>query len=261
MCSLVKRQVGRAAREGLRLSAPSRAFADAETPMHAMMEPAQVLEHARARPKRRAPHRFCMVHPGPGGSPGATFEKYLEGVRLVSQHTNLKRCRRSIGHMVRGAAARGALREGRQSQRRAPQRRDLDELLRRGHHDRSATRGRPAHDPGPSRRPASRTCVGGILNLGERPASRRVEMAFRAGGDQPDERSHQTCSIRGPARSSAIAMFMDPWEAVKWIAIFRLDPAPRLCFRLCGGRVENLGEPAAARRPRGDQRRDDGQTS
>jgi biotin synthase len=35
--------------------------------------------------------------------------------------------------------------------------------------------------------------------------------------------------------------FMDPWEAVKWIAIFRLI-LPDALFRLCGGRVENLGD-------------------
>jgi biotin synthase len=35
--------------------------------------------------------------------------------------------------------------------------------------------------------------------------------------------------------------YMDPWEAVKWIAIFRLI-LPCALFRLCGGRVENLGE-------------------
>jgi biotin synthase len=35
--------------------------------------------------------------------------------------------------------------------------------------------------------------------------------------------------------------YMDPWEAVKWIAIFRLI-LPGALFRLCGGRVENLGE-------------------
>jgi biotin synthase len=34
---------------------------------------------------------------------------------------------------------------------------------------------------------------------------------------------------------------MDPWEVVKWIAIFRLI-LPGALFRLCGGRVENLGE-------------------
>ncbi len=34
---------------------------------------------------------------------------------------------------------------------------------------------------------------------------------------------------------------MDPWEVVKWVAIFRLI-IPGALFRLCGGRVENLGD-------------------
>ena len=34
---------------------------------------------------------------------------------------------------------------------------------------------------------------------------------------------------------------MDPWEVVKWVAIFRLI-IPDALFRLCGGRVENLDE-------------------
>src|SRR5439155_2030081 len=34
---------------------------------------------------------------------------------------------------------------------------------------------------------------------------------------------------------------MDPWEVVKWVAVFRLI-IPGALFRLCGGRVENLGE-------------------
>ena len=34
---------------------------------------------------------------------------------------------------------------------------------------------------------------------------------------------------------------LDPWEAVKWVAIFRLI-LPEALFRLCGGRIENLGE-------------------
>ena len=34
---------------------------------------------------------------------------------------------------------------------------------------------------------------------------------------------------------------MDPWEVVKWVAIFRLI-MPGALFRLCGGRVENLGD-------------------
>ena len=36
-------------------------YAEAATPMHAMMEPEQILEHARAAEAAGA-HRFCMVH-------------------------------------------------------------------------------------------------------------------------------------------------------------------------------------------------------
>src|SRR6201997_1289624 len=94
MCSLVNAKSGGCA-EDCGFCAQSR-FADAETPMHAMMEPEQILEHARAAEAAGA-HRFCMVTQGQGLSK-RDFQKYLEGVRLVAQHTNLKRCA-SIGHM------------------------------------------------------------------------------------------------------------------------------------------------------------------
>src|SRR3712207_8341705 len=71
-------------------------FAEAETPLHAMMEPDQILEHARAAEAAGA-HRFCMVTQGQGLSK-RDFEKVLEGAKLVAEHTNLKRCA-SIGHM------------------------------------------------------------------------------------------------------------------------------------------------------------------
>src|ERR1700726_4975874 len=94
MCSLVNAKSGGCA-EDCGFCAQSR-FADAETPMHAMMEPEQILEHARAAEAAGA-HRFCMVTQGQGLSK-RDFAKYLRGVRLVSEHTNLKRCA-SIGHM------------------------------------------------------------------------------------------------------------------------------------------------------------------
>src|SRR5947208_11702652 len=100
MCSLVNAKSGGCA-EDCGFCAQSR-FADAETPMHAMMEPDQVLEHARAAEAGGA-HRFCMVTQGQGLSK-RDFEKYLEGVRLVAEHTNLKRCA-SIGHMSATRAA------------------------------------------------------------------------------------------------------------------------------------------------------------
>src|SRR5437763_13441153 len=94
LCSLVNAKSGGCA-EDCGFCAQSR-FADAQTPMHAMMEPDQILEHARAAEAAGA-HRFCMVTQGQGLSK-RDFERYLRGVRLVAEHTNLKRCA-SVGHM------------------------------------------------------------------------------------------------------------------------------------------------------------------
>src|SRR5438445_4657767 len=94
MCSLVNAESGGCA-EDCGFCAQSR-FAEAATPMHAMMEPEQVLEHARAAEAAGA-HRFCMVTQGQGLSK-RDFAKVLAGARLVAEHTNLKRCV-SIGHM------------------------------------------------------------------------------------------------------------------------------------------------------------------
>src|SRR5438045_4721648 len=94
MCSLVNAKSGGCA-EDCGFCAQSR-FAEAETPMHAMMDPEQILEHARAAEAAGA-HRFCLVTQGQGLSK-RDFEKVLAGVQLVAEHTNLKRCA-SIGHM------------------------------------------------------------------------------------------------------------------------------------------------------------------
>ncbi len=104
MCSLVNAKSGGCA-EDCGFCAQSR-FAEAETPMHAMMSPEQILEHAKAAEAAGA-HRFCMVTQGQGLSK-RDFEKILEGARLVAEQTNLKRCA-SIGHM--SAARAKALRE------------------------------------------------------------------------------------------------------------------------------------------------------
>ena len=83
------------------------------------------------------------------------------------------------------------------------------------------------------------TCVGGILNLGET-REQRVEMAFELAAIDPTSVPINLLNPR-PGTKFGDREFMDPWEAVKWIAIFRLI-LPEALFRLCGGRVENLGE-------------------
>ena len=81
--------------------------------------------------------------------------------------------------------------------------------------------------------------MGGILNLGETRAQ-RVEMAFELAEIDPTSVPINMLNPR-PGTKFGDREFMDPWEAVKWIAIFRLI-LPEALFRLCGGRVENLGE-------------------
>src|SRR5205823_14870607 len=83
------------------------------------------------------------------------------------------------------------------------------------------------------------TCVGGILNLGESPRQ-RIEMAFELAEIDPTSVPINLLNPR-PGTKFGDREPIDPWDAVKLIAIFRLI-LPAALFRLCGGRVENLGE-------------------
>src|ERR1700684_1284163 len=229
MCSLVNAKSGGCA-EDCGFCAQSR-FADAETPLHAMMEPEQVLEHARAAEAAGA-HRFCMVTQGQGLSK-RDCEKYLEGVRLVSEHTNLKRCA-SVGHM--SVARAQALKEA------GIQRVHPNVETAESYYDEVSTTVRyegRLRTMQAVREAGLETCVGGILNLGET-RSQRVEMAFELAAIDPTSVPINMLNPR-PGTKFGDREFMDPWEAVKWIAIFRLI-LPNALFRLCGGRVENLGE-------------------
>jgi biotin synthase len=229
LCSLVNAKSGGCAQD-CGFCAQSR-YAEAETPLHAMMEPEQILEHARAAEAAGA-HRFCMVTQGQGLSK-RDFEKVLEGTRLVAEHTNLKRCA-SIGHM--SAARARALKEA---------------GVQRVHHNVETAE---SYYPEVSqtvryegrlrtidavREAGLETCVGGILNLGET-REQRVEMAFELAAIDPTSVPINLLNPR-PGTKFGDREYMDPWEAVKWIAIFRLI-LPDALFRLCGGRVENIGE-------------------
>jgi biotin synthase len=229
MCSLVNAKSGGCA-EDCGFCAQSR-YAEADTPMHAMMEPEQILEHARAAEAAGA-HRFCMVTQGQGLSK-RDFEKVLAGARLVAEHTNLKRCA-SIGHISTDRAT--ALK---------------DAGIQRVHHNVETAE---SYYPEVSstvryegrirtieavKEAGLETCVGGILNLGET-REQRVEMAFQLAEIDPTSVPINLLNPR-PGTKFGDRETMDPWEAVKWIAIFRLI-LPGALFRLCGGRVENLGE-------------------
>ncbi|MCL2770442.1 MAG: biotin synthase BioB [Solirubrobacterales bacterium] len=229
MCSLVNAKSGGCA-EDCGFCAQSR-FAEADTPMHAMMDPEQMLEHARAAEAAGA-HRFCMVTQGQGLSK-RDFEKILDGARLVAEHTNLKRCA-SIGHMSRERAH--ALREAgiqRVHHNVETASSYYDEVTTTVRYEGRLRTIRAVRDAG------LETCVGGILNLGEN-RTQRVEMAFELAAIDPTSVPINLLNPR-PGTKFGDRPPIDPWEAVKWIAIFRLI-LPSALFRLCGGRVENLGE-------------------
>jgi biotin synthase len=229
MCSLVNAKSGGCA-EDCGFCAQSK-YAEADTPMHAMMDPQQILEHARAAEAAGA-HRFCMVTQGQGLSK-RDFEKVLAGARLVAEHTNLKRCV-SIGHMsaerARALKQAGIQRVHHNVETATSYYSEVSTTVRYDGRLRTIEAVREA---------GLETCVGGILNLGES-REQRVEMAFQLAGINPTSVPINLLNPR-PGTKFGDRELMDPWEVVKWIAIFRLI-LPDALFRLCGGRVENLGE-------------------
>jgi biotin synthase len=228
LCSLVNAKSGGCA-EDCGFCAQSR-FAEAETPLHPMMEPEQILEHARAAEAAGA-HRFCLVTQGQGLS-RRDFEKAVEGARLVAEHTTLKRCA-SVGHLSpeRAQALRqaGVERVHHNVETAESYYDEVSSTVRYDGRLRTIAAVREA---------GLETCVGGILNLGES-REQRVEMAFELAALEPTSVPINLLNPR-PGTKFGDRALMDPWEAVKWIAIFRLV-IPGALFRLCGGRVENLG--------------------
>src|SRR6476469_5207370 len=209
MCSLVNAKSGGCA-EDCGFCAQSR-YAEADTPMHAMMEPDQILEHAKAAEAAGA-HRFCMVTQGQGLSK-RDFTKILEGARLVAEQTNLKRCV-SIGHM--SAERARALREA---------------GVQRVHHNVESSR---SYYPEVTttvryegrlrtidavKEAELETCVGGILNLGET-EEQRVEMAFELSELNP---TSVPINLLNPREGTKFGErpLMDAIGVVKWVAISR----------------------------------------
>ena len=160
--------------------------------MHAMMEPEQILEHAKAAEAAGA-HRFCMVTQGQGLSK-RDFEKILEGAeagRRADQPQALRLDRPHVGR-TRQEAARGG------HPARPPQRR-VGPLLLPGGLDHGPLRGPAADDRGGQ--------GGRAGDLRRRhPQPRRVAAAagrdgLRADRDQPDLGADQPAQ---PARRDQV---------------------------------------------------------
>ena len=230
MCSLVNAKSGGCA-EDCGFCAQSR-YAEADTPMHAMMEPEQILEHAKAAEAAGA-HRFCMVTQGQGLSKTRLREdpRGRQAGRRADQPQALRLDRPHVGRARQGAARRRASSASTTTSRpRSSYYPEVSTTVRYEGRLRTIEAVKEA---------GLETCVGGILNLGESPRQ-RVEMAFELSEIDPTSVPINLLNPRSGTKFGDREL-MDPWEVVKWVAIFRLI-IPGALFRLCGGRVENLGE-------------------
>ncbi len=246
MCSLVNAKSGGCA-EDCGFCAQSR-FAEADTPMHAMMEPEQILEHARAAEAAGA-HRFCMVTQGQGLSK-RDFEKYLQGVRLVAEKTNLKRCA-SVGHI--SAERARALREA------GVQRVHHNVETASSYYDEVTTTVRyegRLRTIRAVREAGLETCVGGILNLGRVARAARRD-GLRARRDRPHQRPHQHAqpAARHEVRRPRVHGPVGGGQVDRDLPA---DPARRALPPLRRPRREPRRAAAPGRQGR-DQRGDDGQ--
>ena len=205
-----------------------------------MMNPDQILEHARAAEAAGA-HRFCMVTQGQGLSK-RDFEKVLEGARLVAEHTNLKRCV-SIGHMS-ADRARALKQAG----------------IQRVHHNVETAEsyypevsttvryeGRLRTIDAVVKEAGLETCVGGILNLGET-REQRVEMAFQLAAINPTSVPINLLNPR-PGTKFGDRELMDPWEVVRMDRDLPPDPPRRALppLRRPGRRTSASSRPPRSR--------------
>ena len=206
-----QRQVGRL-RRGLRLLRPVALRRGGHADARDDDARADPRARARRRGRRRAP--LLHGHPGPGALQARLPERRRgraaggrahepQALRLDRPHVG--RRAPSSSRKPASSASTTTSRRPRATTRRSPRR--------------SATRAGCARSRR-SRRPASRPASAASSTSASRPSSAwRWPSSWRR-STRPACRS--TCSTRARARSSATASYMDPWEAVKWIAIFRL---------------------------------------
>ena len=182
MCSLVNAKSGGCA-EDCGFCAQSR-YADADTPMHAMMEPEQMLEHARAAEAAGA-HRFCMVAQGQGLSK-RDFEKVARRRAAGRRAHEPQALRLDRAHVAPSARRRCARRASSACTTTSSRPRASTPRSRR----RSATRGACAR----SRRSA---------RPGSRPASAASSTSARRASSASRWRSSSPRSTRRACRSTS----------------------------------------------------------
>ena len=158
--------------------------------MHAMMEPEQILEHARAAEAAGA-HRFCMVTQGQGLSKRdfAEVPRRRAARRRAHEPQALRLDRPHVAPSARGCSRRPASSACTTTSRRpSSYYPEVSTTVRYEGRLRTIDAVKEA---------GLETCVGGILNLGETPRAAGRD-GLRARGDRPDERADQPAQSRRP---------------------------------------------------------------
>lgn len=197
---------------------------------YSMMSPDEILKHALAAEEAGA-HHFCIVTSGRALS-DRDFETVLQATRVIREQTKLERCA-SLGLLSKERAQ--ALREAgldRFNHNLEASRSHFPSIVSTHSYDDRVSTVKALKEAG------IEACTGGILNTGETDRQ-RVELAFELKALEPDSVPINFLNPR-PGTRLAHLKPIDPWEAVKWLAIFRLV-MPGTIIRLAGGRLENLG--------------------
>lgn len=228
LCSIVNARSGSCSEDCAFCS--QSAHHDTDVATYPMMSTQEILRHAEAAEQAGA-HHFCIVTAGKALS-DRDFETVLEAVRQIKEKTRLDRCA-SLGLMTPERAK--ALREAglsRFNHNLETARSHFPAIVSTHSFDDRVTTVKALKEAG------IEACTGGILNVGETDRQ-RVELAFELKALEPESVPINFLNPR-PGTRLANVKPMDPWEAVKWLAIFRLV-LPDTIIRLAGGRVESLG--------------------
>lgn len=235
LCSIVNVKSGNCS-ENCSFCAQSAHHPGDDSPIYGMKSPAEVLAQAKAAEAAGA-RRFCLVSQGRGpkygGLHAADFEQVLEIVRTIIAETSIKPCC-ALGEVNAEQAA--ALREA--------------GVTRYNHNLESSEtffpqvatthRWRDRVETIQTLKAAGiQACTGGIFGLGESWAD-RVDLALALRDLEVESVPLNLLNAR-PGTPLAQNPKLDPYEALKAIALFRLL-LPHQILRYAGGREVVMGE-------------------
>ncbi len=228
LCSIVSAKSGRCEEDCL-YCAQSAKYTT-HIPFHEMKSVDEIVKHAKAGEEAGA-HRFCIVTRG-RSLPTDDFEIALRATERIAQETALQRCA-SMGLLDDDRAH--ALKQAglcRYNHNLEAARAFFPSICSTHTYDERVATIRSL------KRAGIETCVGGILNMGET-ERQRIELAFELKDLEPDSVPINFLNPR-PGTPLYGRPLLDPLQAVKWIAIYRLV-MPKAIIRIAGGRLENLG--------------------